>query len=65
MRKFFSDFQGTPPPYSIALEQQSTGWGKSSVSKHVPQDVIDKAVDNFPKRLKKCIDAQGGHFEDK
>uniref|UniRef100_A0A914DFJ6 Transposase n=1 Tax=Acrobeloides nanus TaxID=290746 RepID=A0A914DFJ6_9BILA len=29
----------------------------------IPQEVIDRAVDDFPKRLKKCIDAQGGHFE--
>ena len=31
----------------------------------IPQDVIDQAVDSFPKRLKKCIDAGGSHFEDK
>ena len=31
----------------------------------IPQEVIDRAVDDFPKRLKKCIDAQGGHFENK
>jgi hypothetical protein len=30
----------------------------------IPQDVIDRAVDDFPKRLKKCIDAKGGHFEE-
>ena len=29
----------------------------------IPQDVIDRAVDDFPTRLQKCIDAQGGHFE--
>ena len=29
----------------------------------IPQDVIDRAVDDFPKRLKKCIDAGDGHFE--
>uniref|UniRef100_A0A914EBQ7 Uncharacterized protein n=1 Tax=Acrobeloides nanus TaxID=290746 RepID=A0A914EBQ7_9BILA len=29
------------------------------------QEVIDRAVDDFPKRLKKCIHAQGGHFENK
>lgn len=33
--------------------------------KKIPQDVIDRAVDDFPKRLKKCIDAGGGHFENK
>ena len=31
----------------------------------IPQDVIDRAVDDFPKRLQKCIDAQGGHFKNK
>lgn len=31
----------------------------------IPQDIIDKAVDDFPKRLKKCIEAGGGHFENK
>ena len=31
----------------------------------IPQEVIDRAVDDFPKHLKKCIDAQGGHFENK
>ena len=31
----------------------------------IPQDIIDKVVDDFPKRLKKCIEAGGGHFENK
>uniref|UniRef100_A0A914DI50 Uncharacterized protein n=1 Tax=Acrobeloides nanus TaxID=290746 RepID=A0A914DI50_9BILA len=31
----------------------------------IPQEVIDRAVDDFPKRLMKCIDAQVGHFENK
>uniref|UniRef100_A0A914C0H9 DDE-1 domain-containing protein n=1 Tax=Acrobeloides nanus TaxID=290746 RepID=A0A914C0H9_9BILA len=31
----------------------------------IPQDIIDKAVDDFPKRLKKCIEAGGGHFDNK
>ena len=31
----------------------------------IPQEVIDRAVDDFPKRLQKCIDAGGGHFENK
>ena len=31
----------------------------------IPQEVINRAVDDFPKRLKKCIDARGGHFENK
>uniref|UniRef100_A0A914BUK9 Uncharacterized protein n=1 Tax=Acrobeloides nanus TaxID=290746 RepID=A0A914BUK9_9BILA len=31
----------------------------------IPQEVIDGAVDDFPKRLQKCIDAGGGHVENK
>uniref|UniRef100_A0A914C2W4 Paired domain-containing protein n=1 Tax=Acrobeloides nanus TaxID=290746 RepID=A0A914C2W4_9BILA len=31
----------------------------------IPQDIIDKALDDFLKRLKKCIEAGGGHFENK
>uniref|UniRef100_A0A914EK56 DDE-1 domain-containing protein n=1 Tax=Acrobeloides nanus TaxID=290746 RepID=A0A914EK56_9BILA len=31
----------------------------------IPQDIIDKAVDDFLKCLKKCIEAGGGHFENK
>uniref|UniRef100_A0A914DBQ4 Uncharacterized protein n=1 Tax=Acrobeloides nanus TaxID=290746 RepID=A0A914DBQ4_9BILA len=39
---------------------------KKSLTKawnNISQDVIDRAVDDFPKRLKKCIEADGGHFE--
>ncbi len=31
----------------------------------ISQDIVDKAVDDFSKRLKKCIEAGGGHFENK
>uniref|UniRef100_A0A914CWJ0 Uncharacterized protein n=1 Tax=Acrobeloides nanus TaxID=290746 RepID=A0A914CWJ0_9BILA len=31
----------------------------------IPQEVNDKAVNDFLKRLQKCIDAGGGHFENK
>uniref|UniRef100_A0A915E063 Transposase n=1 Tax=Ditylenchus dipsaci TaxID=166011 RepID=A0A915E063_9BILA len=31
----------------------------------IPQDMIDRAVDDFPKRLRKCIQANGGYFENK
>uniref|UniRef100_A0A914DWL6 Transposase n=1 Tax=Acrobeloides nanus TaxID=290746 RepID=A0A914DWL6_9BILA len=31
----------------------------------IPQEVIDRIVNDFPKRLKKCIDARGDHFENK
>ena len=30
-----------------------------------PQDMIDRAIDDFPKRLRKCIQANGGYFEEK
>uniref|UniRef100_A0A914CJS2 Uncharacterized protein n=1 Tax=Acrobeloides nanus TaxID=290746 RepID=A0A914CJS2_9BILA len=39
---------------------------KKSLTKawnNISQDVIDRAVDDFPKRLKKCIEADGCHFE--
>ena len=32
---------------------------------NIPQEVIDRDVDDFPKRLKKCVEAGGGHFENK
>lgn len=31
----------------------------------VPMELVQKAVDDFPKRLRLCIDAGGGHFEQK
>ena len=31
--------------------------------KEITLDTLVKIVDNFPKRLKACIDAKGGHFE--
>lgn len=31
----------------------------------IPQDIIDRAVDDFPKRLRKCIQENGGYFEEK
>lgn len=37
-----------------ALEK---AWDEISV------EMLAKIVDNFPKRLKKCVDANGGHFE--
>uniref|UniRef100_A0A914DGT9 Transposase n=1 Tax=Acrobeloides nanus TaxID=290746 RepID=A0A914DGT9_9BILA len=45
---------------------QSIDTLKKSLTKawnNISQDVIDRAVDDFPKRLKKCIEADGGHFE--
>ena len=29
----------------------------------IPQEMFQKAIDDFPKRLRKCIAAHGGHFE--
>lgn len=31
----------------------------------IPMEIINKAVDDFPKRLRACIKAEGGHFEQK
>uniref|UniRef100_A0A914DZI0 Uncharacterized protein n=1 Tax=Acrobeloides nanus TaxID=290746 RepID=A0A914DZI0_9BILA len=31
--------------------------------KEITLDTLVKIVDNFPKRLKACIDVKGGHFE--
>uniref|UniRef100_A0A914CCY0 Transposase n=1 Tax=Acrobeloides nanus TaxID=290746 RepID=A0A914CCY0_9BILA len=47
------------PHQSIETLKKSlvAAWNK------IPQDMIDRAVDDFPKRLKKCIDAEDGHFE--
>ena len=28
----------------------------------IPQEMIQNTLDNFPKRLQKCINANGGHF---
>ncbi|KIH64096.1 hypothetical protein ANCDUO_05595 [Ancylostoma duodenale] len=30
---------------------------------NLPMDIIATAVDDFPRRLKKCIEASRGHFE--
>ena len=29
----------------------------------IPVETLAKTVDNFPKRLKACVEAEGGHFE--
>uniref|UniRef100_A0A914CR90 Tc3 transposase DNA binding domain-containing protein n=1 Tax=Acrobeloides nanus TaxID=290746 RepID=A0A914CR90_9BILA len=44
---------------------KGVGIGRSSVQRILHDDLGMKAVDDFPKHLKKCIDAQGGHFENK
>jgi len=31
----------------------------------LPMETIQRAVDDFPRRLKACIEAEGGHFENK
>uniref|UniRef100_A0A914DI52 Uncharacterized protein n=1 Tax=Acrobeloides nanus TaxID=290746 RepID=A0A914DI52_9BILA len=42
-------------------------WKKSLVKawNNISQEVIGRAVEYFPKRLKKCVEAGGGHFENK
>ena len=29
----------------------------------IPVETLAKTVDNFPKRLKACVEAEGGHFD--
>ena len=31
--------------------------------KEITLETLEKIVDNFPKRLKACVDANGGYFE--
>jgi hypothetical protein len=31
----------------------------------IPMEMIAEIVDDFPKRLRKCVAANGGHFESK
>ena len=33
--------------------------------KEIPMEMIQKAIDDFPKRLKACIEANGDHFENR
>ena len=53
--------KGRIPHQSVESLKKSlvAAWNK------IPQDVIDRAVDDFPTRLQKCIDAQGVRFENK
>jgi inhibitor of nuclear factor kappa-B kinase subunit alpha len=51
---------------ACAKPHQSIGALKRSLKKawdELTLDTVAKVVDNFPKRLKLCIDAEGGHFE--
>uniref|UniRef100_A0A914CNR3 Uncharacterized protein n=1 Tax=Acrobeloides nanus TaxID=290746 RepID=A0A914CNR3_9BILA len=48
------------PPVDWSVEEEF-----SEGMERYPQDIIDKGVDDFPKCLKKCIEAGGGHFENK
>ncbi len=55
-----------PVAEACSKPHQSINALKKSLTKawnNISQDVIDRAVDDFPKRLKKCIEADGGHFE--
>jgi hypothetical protein len=29
----------------------------------ITEGMLEKIVDNFPKRLKACVESKGGHFE--
>ena len=65
----------TPPDYSIwaILERDACSVPHKSVEslisalhrawERLDQEVINRAVAQFPTRLQACIDAEGGHFE--
>jgi inhibitor of nuclear factor kappa-B kinase subunit alpha len=46
-----------------SLEALKTSLEKAWAS--VPLDIVKNVVDNFPKRLRLCVEADGGHFEQK
>ena len=62
------DYFGWPYLESKACSEphKSIAALKSSLVKEwaeIPQKMFQDAIDNFPKRLRKCIAAGGGHFE--
>jgi hypothetical protein len=47
-----------PHPTVASLKKSlKKAWNEISV------ETLSKIVDNFPKRLKACVEAKGGHFE--
>jgi hypothetical protein len=44
------------------VQKYITGCGRINRS-HENVQILEKIVDNFPKRLKACVEAKGGHFE--
>uniref|UniRef100_A0A914C161 Uncharacterized protein n=1 Tax=Acrobeloides nanus TaxID=290746 RepID=A0A914C161_9BILA len=47
----------TPPECGILEAALKKAWNEITL------ETLIKIVDNFPKQLKACIDAKGGHFE--
>ena len=61
------DFFGWPYLQSKACKKphKSIAELKASLVREwdaIPQQYIQNAIDDFPKRLRKCIAAGGGHF---
>ena len=48
-----------PKPKTIAELKDAL----QSIQDDMPQEKINKAVKDFTKRLKACVQANGGHFE--
>jgi hypothetical protein len=46
-----------PPDSRIAEASIGQAWDEISV------ETLRKIVDDFPKQLKACVEAEGGHFE--
>src|SRR6185437_5478743 len=46
----------TPPECGILKRALKKAWNEITL------ETLIKIVDNFPKRLKACMDAKGGHF---
>uniref|UniRef100_A0A914DEJ7 Paired domain-containing protein n=1 Tax=Acrobeloides nanus TaxID=290746 RepID=A0A914DEJ7_9BILA len=44
-------------------DRPGRGRQKTKAWNEITLDTLVKIVDNFPKRLKACVDAKGGHFK--
>ena len=73
VRKDIKRFEATETPRLQCLEEKACAKPHQTVESlkralrkawnEISVDTLRGIVDNFSKRLKKCIDANGGHFE--